>query len=147
MAMIPQTGGVITRAEDRPRESCDDPARGTVSWFTLFSRDITATTHMSAGIAEIAAGEGRQPLHRHDQPEIYLILEGTGILTLDGQDTTVTAGSAVFIPGNGEHGLRQGSENCSRLPSRLLVADGWGVRGALGRGEAVHHLRISKPCF
>ena len=115
MAMIQQTGGVVTRAEDRPRESWDDPARGTVSWFTLFSRDITATSHMSAGIAEIAAGEGRQPLHRHDQPEIYLILEGTGILTLDGQDTTVTAGSAVFIPGNAEHGLRNESGSLLKL--------------------------------
>lgn len=43
---------VIASAADRKRESWEDAARGDVSWFTLFSGDITPTTAMSAGVAE-----------------------------------------------------------------------------------------------
>ena len=43
------------------------------------------------------------------------IVEGTGILTLDGVEQVVTAGSAVFIPGNAEHGLRNESGSGLKL--------------------------------
>jgi mannose-6-phosphate isomerase-like protein (cupin superfamily) len=45
-------------------------------------------------------------MHRHAEPEIYFIIEGTGIMMLEGSETVVTAGSAIFIPSNAEHGLR-----------------------------------------
>ncbi len=97
---------VITRAEERPREVWDNPARGSVSWHTLFSSDITPTDGMCAGIAQLVSGGGGNPPHRHAEPEIYLILEGTGILTVDGKESVVGKGSAVFIPGNAWHALR-----------------------------------------
>ncbi|WP_131114733.1 cupin domain-containing protein [Lichenihabitans psoromatis] len=105
----------IARIEDRTRESWDDPVRGSVSWFTLFSSDITPTDSMSAGIAEILPGGGSLQCHRHTEPEIYFIIEGTGILTIEGCETTVSAGAAVFIPGNAEHGLRNESGHDIRL--------------------------------
>ena len=101
---------VITNTAERPRETWDDPVRGSVSWYTLFSSDITPTDSMCAGIAEVEPGGGSRKPHRHEQPEIYLILEGTGILMLDGKESAVTAGTAVFIPGNAEHALRNESD-------------------------------------
>ncbi|HWK47940.1 MAG TPA: cupin domain-containing protein [Stellaceae bacterium] len=69
---------------------------------------------MSAGVAEFAPGSGLNP-HSHAQSEIYFIIEGTGIMTIDGQETVVTAGSAVFIPGDAEHGIRNDAGSDLRL--------------------------------
>lgn len=85
--------GVITRIEERPREGWDDPVRGRVAWYTLFSSDITPTDSMAAGIAEIAPGGGALRLHSHAEAEIYYIIEGTGIMSLDGRETVVGAGT------------------------------------------------------
>ncbi len=107
--------GVITSAEERPREGWDDPARGRVAWYTLFSSDITPTDSMAAGVAEIAPGDGALRPHSHAEAEIYYILEGTGILWLDGRETVVKAGTAVFIPGHAEHGLRNEAGSILKL--------------------------------
>ncbi len=107
--MAGQSRAVITSIQERPRESWDDAKRGSVSWFTLFSGDITPTDSMTAGFAEIVPGGGGLQQHRHAQPEIYYITEGTGILTIEGHETVVTAGTAVFIPGDAAHGLRNES--------------------------------------
>ncbi len=96
---------VIATAADGARYGWDDPVHGCVSWSTLFSRDATPTDSLSAGIAEIAPGGSLKP-HRHAQPEVYFIAEGSGIVTLEGRDAPVAAGTAVFIPGDAEHGIR-----------------------------------------
>jgi mannose-6-phosphate isomerase-like protein (cupin superfamily) len=106
---------VITRAEERPREAWGDPERGSVTWYTLFSSDITPTDSLCGGIAEVAPGSGGVLPHRHAEPEIYLILEGTGILTIDGKDSIVTKGSVVFIPGNAWHVLRNEAKEDLKL--------------------------------
>ena len=98
--------GVITSVEQRPREGWDDPVRGRVAWYTLFSSDITPTD---------ARGGGALQLHAHAEAEIYYITEGTGILSLDGHETVVEAGTAVFIPGNAAHGLRNESGSTLKL--------------------------------
>ncbi len=42
--------------------------------------------------------------HAHDgQEEVYLVLEGSGLVRVGGVETTVGAGSAVFIPGDAPH--------------------------------------------
>lgn len=107
---------VITSVRDRPKEGWDDPAtRGTVTWFTLLSGDVTPTQSMSAGIAEFVPRGGCLKPHRHAQPELYFILEGTGILTVSGRETIVTPGTTVFIPGNAEHGIRNESDDELKL--------------------------------
>ena len=107
--------GVITRVEARPREGWDDPVRGRVAWYTLFSSDISPTDSMAAGIAEIGPGDGALKLHSHAEAEIYYIIEGTGIMSLGGRETVVEAGAAVFIPGDAEHGLRNESGSTLKL--------------------------------
>jgi len=100
---------VIASADDRPRENWSNPERGNVSWFTLFSSDMTPTAAMSAGIMEVPPHGGVLEPHRHKQAEIYFVQEGTGLLTIDGVETTLTAGTAAFIPGDAEHSVRNTS--------------------------------------
>jgi mannose-6-phosphate isomerase-like protein (cupin superfamily) len=54
-------------------------------------------------------------LHRHAPSEVYYVFAGAGILSLDGREITVGAGSAVFIPGMAEHGIRQTGSEILRL--------------------------------
>jgi mannose-6-phosphate isomerase-like protein (cupin superfamily) len=100
-------------------ETWDDPARGKVQWRTLLSADRTPTTSMTVGVAEIEPGrpESFHP-HRHAQPEVYYILSGEGIAMIDGQEHPVRPGTALFIPGDAEHGVR----NTGPEPLRLLYA-------------------------
>jgi mannose-6-phosphate isomerase-like protein (cupin superfamily) len=105
MGTTSQAQAVITRAEERPREVWDDPAKGSVAWHTLFSGDITPTDALCAGIAILFPGGNNLP-HRHAEAEIYLILEGEGVLTVDGKESAVATGTAIFIPGNAWHALR-----------------------------------------
>lgn len=110
-----QSQTVITRAEERVREEWDDPVRGSTAFHTLLSSDITPTDSMCAGVAEVAPGSGGARMHRHAEAEIYYILEGTGILTVDGVETVVSKDAVIFIPGDAEHGLRNESGTVLKL--------------------------------
>jgi quercetin dioxygenase-like cupin family protein len=57
----------------------------------------------------LAFGVARVPHHgnlsadRHEQPEVYLVLDGTGAETIDGVSSRVRRGPSVFIPGGASH--------------------------------------------
>ncbi len=106
---------IIATAADRKREAWQDVARGNVSWFTLFSGDITPTAAMSAGIMEVPPDGGVLEPHRHEQAEIYFVVEGTGILTIDGVAKPIAPGTAAFIPGDAEHSVRNDSSGGLRI--------------------------------
>ena len=108
---------LIIRTEEQTLDGWDDPLKGRVSWRTLFSGGTTATEALTAGVAELQPGD-RLGLHRHTPPEIYYVLEGSGIVTLDGVEHEMAAGAAVFIPGDCEHGVR----NDGASPLRLFYA-------------------------
>jgi mannose-6-phosphate isomerase-like protein (cupin superfamily) len=109
---------VVVREADCALEQWDDVSRGTVRWRTLFSGDRTPTRALTCGVAELPPPRTGEPsgLHSHEPAELYYILEGAGVLTIDGVDHPVSAGSAAFIPGNAVHGLR----NTGTTPLRLL---------------------------
>jgi mannose-6-phosphate isomerase-like protein (cupin superfamily) len=50
--------------------------------------------------------EGWRGLHRHASAEVYYVLNGVGIVSLAGNEHKVEAGSAVSIPADVEHGIR-----------------------------------------
>ena len=99
------TRPLVIRDQDVGRDGWDDPQKGRVSWRTLFSGDQTATEALTCGVAELER-DGWLGLHRHSPAEIYYVLEGRGTVTLEGAELAVSAGSAVFIPGDAEHGIR-----------------------------------------
>ena len=54
-------------------------------------------------------------VHRHAQTEAYYILSGEGIVTIDGVDHPVRAGSVVYLPGDCAHGATNTGEETLRL--------------------------------
>ena len=112
---MPNLEGVIVTTQDRSRESFDALAPGKVSWFTLISGDLTTSDRMSAGIMELEpGGTGLRP-HRHNPPEIYHVIAGAGVLTIEHVDTVVGVGSTAFIPRDAEHSLRNTGEGLLRI--------------------------------
>jgi mannose-6-phosphate isomerase-like protein (cupin superfamily) len=99
---------------DAPQDGWDDPLRGRLRWRTLFSKGTTPTGGMTCGVVEFRTGEWLG-LHRHALAEIYYVCAGAGLMNLDGREIPVRAGSAVFIPGMAEHGIRQTGSEILRL--------------------------------
>ncbi|MFL5982225.1 MAG: cupin domain-containing protein [Gaiellaceae bacterium] len=62
--------------------------------------------HDSAGLEVgvyvlVAPEPDRQQPHEDD--ELYVVLEGTGILEIEGEEAAVREGSALFVPAGAEH--------------------------------------------
>ncbi len=100
-----------------PLEGWNDPVRGVVTWRTLLSGDRTPTEALTIGVAEVVEQVGAEArLHRHAQAEAYYILSGRGILTIEGEEQPLSAGTCAFIPAGAWHAARGvGAE-----PLRLL---------------------------
>ncbi|KAJ5585120.1 uncharacterized protein N7459_004920 [Penicillium hispanicum] len=88
-----------------PPESFSDSAHGDVTWHTLFSQPDTPTSSLVAGIASCPARTGHLCAHRHEQAEIYHIIDGVGEVTIDGDVTRLEKGATMYIPSNAEHGI------------------------------------------
>lgn len=83
----------------------DDEVRGRVSFRMLFDATVTPTGVLTAGVAELAS-RGWLGMHRHPQTEHYHLLEGDGLLVVNGSPHRVGAGCSVAIPGNAPHTIR-----------------------------------------
>ena len=96
-------------------EGWDNAFRGHVQWRTLFSSERTPSEALTAGVAEILPGNELKA-HHHAEPELYYIIEGEGVVTIDGLEHPVQEETTVFIPGGAIHRIK----NNSRFPLRLL---------------------------
>ena len=108
---------IVLQESDVPLEEWADPVRGEVGFRTLFGGaggGATATDSLTAGLTELGPG-GWLGLHRHEPSEVYYVVAGEGTVVLDGAECTVGAGSAVFIPGDVEHGIRNTGEDTLRF--------------------------------
>ena len=85
----------------------------------MFSAGTTATQALTAGVADLNAGDWLG-LHRHTPAEIYYIVQGHGTVTLDGADYPASAGTAVYIPGGTEHGSPLHSRRTPSQPGRRM---------------------------
>jgi quercetin dioxygenase-like cupin family protein len=97
-----------------PLEGWDDPARGTCLWRTMISADMAPTDSLSTGIAYFAPGQTLIP-HRHSHAEVYFVLDGELEVTIDGVKHCVKPNTAIFIPGNAEHGTLNATSNPARI--------------------------------
>jgi mannose-6-phosphate isomerase-like protein (cupin superfamily) len=115
MNPIPDQIAPFARDEaDAPQDGWDDPVRGRLHWRTLISKGATPSAGLTCGVAEFRPGEWLG-LHRHAPAEIYYVFGGAGLMSLDGREILVRAGSAVFIPAMAEHGIRQTGDDVLRL--------------------------------
>jgi mannose-6-phosphate isomerase-like protein (cupin superfamily) len=97
---------LVLDESDAQADGWDDPLKGRIRWRTLFSKGGTPTDGITCGVADLGPGDWLG-LHRHAPPEIYYVFAGAGVVTLDGRETAVRAGTAVFIPAMAEHGITQ----------------------------------------
>ncbi|MDP8899567.1 MAG: dimethylsulfonioproprionate lyase family protein [Actinomycetota bacterium] len=98
-------GPIVSREEDREWETWDEedvPQKGLVYWKTLISKGVTRSEGLTLGVANLPPN-GALHEHRHKQEEVYLVLEGSGLVRVGGEEIAVEAGSAVFIPGDALH--------------------------------------------
>ena len=96
---------------------------GNVTWKTLLSSSKTPSNTLTSGLARCAAKGGHLKCHRHDHPEMYYVVQGRGIIAIDGAEQEVSKGSVVFIPGNSEHGIRNEDEEEDLVWLYVFAAD------------------------
>ncbi|MFH0993835.1 MAG: cupin domain-containing protein [bacterium] len=65
-------------------------------------------------VIEVGVG-GYTPKHRHPWPHINYVIEGEGELMINGQTTSVTAGSYAFVPGDELHQFRNAGQTTFRF--------------------------------
>ena len=76
-----------------------------VRWKFLIDKDFNGSTGLSLGYAEIAPG-GDLTLHYHSPDEIYVIINGEGILNKSGKLEKIKKGDVVYIGRNEKHALK-----------------------------------------
>ena len=61
-----------------------------------------ASPGLEIGVYVLVAPEPdrQQP---HDDDEVYVVLEGTGVLDVEGESVELRQGHAVFVPAGAEH--------------------------------------------
>ncbi len=65
---------------------------------------VHSSAALELGVYVLVAPEpDRQQPHADD--EVYVVLEGTGVLTVEGKAVELREGHAVFVPAGAEHGF------------------------------------------
>ena len=119
-----ERGPIVSREADREWESWgeeDVPNKGLVYWKTLISRGVTRSQSLTLGVASLPPG-GALREHRHTQEEVYLVLDGSGLVRVGAEELAVEAGSAVFIPGDAPHSCENTGTSYLRV-SYVFPAD------------------------
>jgi oxalate decarboxylase/phosphoglucose isomerase-like protein (cupin superfamily) len=94
----------VRHVEEADEETWSD-TRAKISFRTTIGDGDTPTKDLCSGVAHLEPG-GWLSLHRHQVTEVYQVLTGQGVVTLEDVDHAVRAGSCVYIPPNREHGIR-----------------------------------------
>lgn len=95
-------------------EGWNNERHGRIAWRTLFSSERTPTESLTAGVGEIGPGD-RLEAHQHTPTEVYYIFAGEGAVRIGEEEYRLKPGSAVFIPGNAVHGLRNTGRDILRF--------------------------------
>ena len=78
--------------------------RDNIESFLLISKKTTNSENLSITLVKMQPG-GIQHIHSHKPEQMYYILEGEGLMTVENEEQMVYPGDAVFIPSNSKHGL------------------------------------------
>ena len=69
---------------------------------------------LSLGLYHLAAG-AEDPQQPHTEDEIYYVVQGKGIVSVDGEDRLVQAGSTIFVGTSVEHRFHSITEDLTLL--------------------------------
>jgi len=59
--------------------------------------------------------DGYSPKHSHPWPHINYMIEGNGVLYIEGQEQAVQAGSYAYVPSDKEHQFRNAGDGMFRF--------------------------------
>lgn len=71
--------------------------------------------NQSLAEATLAPGQATERHYHGDSEEVYFLLEGGGVMEIDGDSREVGAGDAILIPPGARHTLRAGAEGARLL--------------------------------
>jgi oxalate decarboxylase/phosphoglucose isomerase-like protein (cupin superfamily) len=101
------TNHVVTHETDVPAQRWADPVKGELEFRTLVEGG--GESDFTGGVAVVPPG-GWLGRHRHEPAEIYFVVAGNGVLTLDDEDHALRPGCSVFVPSLVEHGVRNAGD-------------------------------------
>lgn len=70
----------------------------------LVSEVTTESKHITTTLVEMGIN-GRQHMHSHETEQSYFIIDGSGVMTVDDEQSEVHKGDSIFIPSRSKHGL------------------------------------------
>ena len=82
-----------------------------------FFRVLQETERSQTAVMTISAGEDAGPEETHRGDQIVYIVEGEGVLRVDGKERRIGAGALVIIPAGARHHVR----NSGRTPLFLVT--------------------------
>jgi len=90
--------------------------RDGITSFLLVSEKTCGAEKLAITIVEMEPG-GFQHLHSHEPEQMYYILDGYGLMSVDGEEQTVQAGDCIFFPPSAVHGLKNTGDGVLRYIS------------------------------
>jgi mannose-6-phosphate isomerase-like protein (cupin superfamily) len=91
--------------------------RNDITSYLLVSEETCDSKDLSITIVDMEPG-GIQHVHAHDSEQMYYIMEGSGLMTVDEEQRQVEEGECIFFPSSARHGL----ENTGGTRLRYLSA-------------------------
>ena len=80
------------------------------------SEETCDAKDLSITIVDMAPG-GIQHVHAHESEQMYYLLEGTGLMTVDDEQREVKAGDCIFFSSLSRHGLENTGDTLLRYLS------------------------------
>ncbi len=81
----------------------------------LINPDMLSSKNVSFASVIVNSGAKISAHYHGKMEEIYFILEGKGLTTIDNKSTNVKAGDAIYIPPRAVHGIKNTGRNLLRF--------------------------------
>lgn len=105
-----------------------------LSWLTSPRRQLELTA-VALGLIRLPRGEGYSFTHRHErQEEVYVVVEGTGTILIDGELVPLVRGDVVRVSPEARRALRASEE------ADLLVICAGGVQAGYPKNPDARYL-------
>lgn len=91
------------------RNSAPRYKRDGITSYLLTSKRTGSAENIAVTLVEMEV-DGFQYIHKHEPEQTYTILEGSGQMTVNGEQRPIRPGDCIFIPSWAEHGLQNTGE-------------------------------------